>query len=60
MANTHEIKRRIEPYVRGRLAERFGVTFSKRMLPPAGCKGVHEFDAVSECGIRSKVNAIPL
>lgn len=50
MANTHEIKRQIEPYVRGRLAERFGVTFSKRMLPLAGCKGVHEFDAVSEDG----------
>jgi hypothetical protein len=50
MANTHEIKRQIEPFVRGWLAERFGVTFSKRVLPLTGCAGVHEFDAVSEDG----------
>ena len=50
MADTHEIKRQIEPYVRGKLSERFGVTFSKRMLPLTGCDGVHEFDAVSEDG----------
>jgi len=47
MANTNELKERIEPYVQVKLFERFGVPFSKKMLPLAGCTGEHEFDAVS-------------
>jgi hypothetical protein len=50
MANTNEIKVKIEPYVQRCLAAKFGVAFRKRMLPLAGCAGVHEFDAVSEDG----------
>lgn len=51
MANTEPLKREVESYVRGALAERFGVQFEKRRLTLARVRrpcGDHEFDAVSK------------
>lgn len=55
MANTHLIKKLVEPYVRERLEENFGQPFAAEFLTlPGG--GRHEFDAVAHD--RSVVAAI--
>lgn len=58
MANTHLLKTRVEPFVRGWLAKRYSQKFNSESLRLAGCTGFHEFDAVSAdkkivCGIKS-------
>jgi hypothetical protein len=49
VANTSYLRYTVEPWVRGRLAERYGQAFSPRVLPLAP-GGTHEFDAVSNDG----------
>lgn len=49
MANTSYLRYSVEPWIRDRLAERFGQGFSPRLLPLAP-GGAHEFDAVSSDG----------
>ncbi len=61
MADTQFLKFKIEPYVRDRLAERFGKPFRSEFLELSGVEGApanHEFDAVSDdrkvvCGIKT-------
>jgi len=51
LADTRLLKSRVEPFVRGWLADRFGVAFEKKTLPLKGAQGGlgrHEFDGVSE------------
>lgn len=49
VANTSYLRYTVEPWVRDRLAERFGQRFAPLVLPLAP-GGTHEFDAVSEDG----------
>lgn len=49
MADTTYLKYAVEEYVRGRLAEEYGVPFASRILT-LSTGGTHEFDAVSEDG----------
>lgn len=46
MANTSYLRYTVEPWVRDRLAEKYGQAFSPRVLPLTP-GGTHEFDAVS-------------
>ncbi len=49
MANTSYLRYTVEPWVRNRLAERYGQAFAARVLRLAP-GGTHEFDAVSQDG----------
>jgi len=58
MADTHQIKTQVEPFVRDWLWRRFSQQFTREFLQLAECSGFHEFDAVSAdkrivCGIKS-------
>lgn len=62
VANTNELKTRIEPFVREWLGHKFGTTFRCDFLQLQGCEGSHEFDAVSDdntivAGIKSSSGA---
>jgi hypothetical protein len=49
VANTSYLRYTVEPWVRDRLAERYGQDFYPRVLP-LETGGSHEFDAVSSDG----------
>jgi hypothetical protein len=58
MADTHLLKKHVEPHLRKWLSEQYSQTFTREVLQLAGCCGFHEFDAVSAdkriiCGIKS-------